>query len=73
MLLPTPDIWKFPGQGWNLSHSCDLCHNSGNTGSLTHCAGLRIEPAPQQQLELLQRQHWILNPLCHSGNSSVHF
>ena len=23
----TRSIWKFPGQGLNLSHSCDLCHN----------------------------------------------
>ena len=28
-------IWKFLGQGLNLSHSCDL-HSGGNGGSLTH-------------------------------------
>ena len=33
----TCGIWKFVGQGPNLSHSCDdLCYNCGNTGSLTH-------------------------------------
>ena len=35
-------IWKFPGQGSNLSHSCSLCHSCGNTGSLAHCAVLGI-------------------------------
>ena len=36
-------IWKFPGQGSNLSHSCDLCHSCSNTGSLTHWAqGLNL-------------------------------
>ena len=32
-------LWKFLGQGSNLSQSCDLCHSCGNTGSLTHCGG----------------------------------
>ena len=32
------DIWKFLGQGPNLSRSCDLCHKCGSTRSLTHCA-----------------------------------
>ena len=30
--------WKFPGQGSNPSHNCDLCHSCGNIGSLTCCA-----------------------------------
>ena len=29
-------VWKFLGQGSNLSHCCDLYHSCGNTGSLTH-------------------------------------
>ena len=33
----TLSIWKFPGQGLNLSLSCSLCHSFGNTGSLTYC------------------------------------
>ena len=56
-------IWKFVGQGSNLSHSCDLCHSCGNAGLLAHCTGWGIEPA------LLQRQPWILNLLHHNGNS----
>ena len=28
-------MWKFPGQGWNPSHSSDLSCCSGNIGSLT--------------------------------------
>ena len=30
--------WKFPGQGTNLSHRCNLLHNCSNTGSLTRHA-----------------------------------
>ena len=29
---------KFPGQGLNLSHSCDQHHSCSNTRYLTHCA-----------------------------------
>ena len=28
---------KFPGQGWNPSHSIDLSHSSDNARSLTLC------------------------------------
>ena len=28
----TRDIWKFLGQGLNLSLSCDLCHSCSNAG-----------------------------------------
>ena len=31
-------MWKFPRQGLNLSHNCNLSLCSDNTGSLTHCA-----------------------------------
>ena len=48
-------MWKFLGQGSNLSHSCDLRHSCGNAGSLTHCTGPGIKPA------LLQGQCWVLN------------
>ena len=54
-------IWKFPGQGLNLSCSCDLCHSCGTCRSLTQFAGQGIEP------------HWILSLLCHSGNSYFFF
>ena len=33
----TSGIWMFLSQGSNPSHSCNLCHCYGNTGSLTHC------------------------------------
>ena len=42
-------IWKFLGQGLNLSWSCDLLHSCSNARSLTHCAWLGIEPAPPQR------------------------
>ena len=43
----TLGIWKFPGQGSNLSCSCDLCHSCSNTGSLTYCATAGTpQPAP---------------------------
>ena len=32
----THSIWKFPGQGSNPSHSCNLCHSCDNNRSLTH-------------------------------------
>ena len=54
-------IWKFPGQGSNPSHSCNLHHN--HSGSLTHCTRPGIKPMPPQ------RQCQILNLLHHSSNS----
>ena len=42
-------IWKLLGQGWNPSHSCDLCHSCSNTGSLIHCIGLGIELVSSQR------------------------
>ena len=36
--LCTCSIWKFPGQGSNLSYICSLCHSCSSTGSLTHWA-----------------------------------
>ena len=59
----TNDIWKFSGQGSNLSRSWDLHHSYGNVGSLTHCTGPGIKPMS------LQRHRQILNLLCHSRNS----
>ena len=64
----TCSIWKFLGQGLNLSFSCDPGHNCSNL--LTHCARLRIKPAPPQHLEPLQSGSW---PLCHNGNSPMTF
>ena len=36
---------EFLGQGSQRSRSCDLRCGCGTARSLTHCAGLRIEPA----------------------------
>ena len=58
----TRDIWKLLGQRWNWSCGLDLRHSLGNA------MGPGIEPVPLQCPEALQRQHWILNLLCHSRN-----
>ena len=42
----TCGICKFPGQGLNLSCSCDPHHSCSNIGSLTCCAGLQMESLP---------------------------
>ena len=34
----TCSMWRFPGQGSNLSYSSNLSHNSDNARSLTHWA-----------------------------------
>ena len=31
-------MWKFPGQQWNLRHSCNQSHSSDKARSLTHWA-----------------------------------
>ena len=59
-------IQKFPGQGWNMSCSCDLHHSCDRIRSLTHCTRPGIKPAPQQQPKPPQRQCCIP---CHIGNS----
>ena len=61
----TQGMWKFLGQGSNLSHSCV------KTGSLILCTGPRMEPSPQQQPEPPQKQHQIFNLLRHSGNAQI--
>ena len=38
---------EFPGQGSDLSCSCDLSRSCGNARSLTHCASPGIEPVSQ--------------------------
>ena len=54
---------EFLGQGSDPSRSLDLNHSCSNTGFLTHCGGLGIEPATQcTKMPLI--------PLHHSGNSS---
>ena len=45
----TYDICKFPGQGSNLSCSCNLHHSSDNAGSLIHSAGSEMQHATAAQ------------------------
>ena len=66
----------FPSQGSDLSHKCDRSRSCGNAGSLTHCAGLGIEPVSQHSRGPTiplhhSRSSWsqILNPQHPSGNS----
>ena len=59
----TQGIWQqFLGHGLNPSHS----HDFSKAGSLTCCPGLGIKPSPPQWLRCCS---WILNPMCHGGNS----
>lgn len=37
-------MWKFPGQGSDLSLSFNLCYSCSKASSLTHCAGLGLKP-----------------------------
>ena len=59
----THGIWKFLGQGWNLSHRCALCHSCNHAGSLPTVPGLRLTQVASRD------RSWIMNPLRHSGNS----
>ena len=43
--LATRQHIEFPGQGSDLSHSCNLCQAMATWDHLTHCALLGIEPA----------------------------
>ena len=61
----THGMWKFPGQGSNLSLICDLCHSCGNVGPSTSCIRPGIKPVPPQ------RQCLFRNLLCHSRNSDT--
>ena len=60
----TQGIWRFRGQGCNLSSRCGL-HPSNAGSFFTHCARLGIKPTS------LQRQCQLINPLHHSGNSCL--
>ena len=60
----THGFWKFPGQGSNLRRGCDPCHSYSNAKSLIYCTRPEAEPTSPSQCR-------ILNPLHHSGNSSV--
>ena len=47
-LFGHPVAFGVPRPGSDVSHSCDLHHSCSNSGFLTHCAGLGIEPASQR-------------------------
>ena len=51
---------KFPGRGSDSSHSPDPSCSCGSTGSLSHSAGMAIEPASQRFQDAA-------NPVVHSG------
>ena len=61
LLQPTPLVWQHPIQAAPVTYST-AC---GNAGSLTHWARPGIEAASSQ------RQHRVLHPLSHSGNSQT--
>ena len=44
LFLANPWHMEFPGQGWDLSCSCDLHYSCDNAGSFTHCTRPSIEP-----------------------------
>ena len=46
---------EVPGQGLNLSHSCDLHHSSGNAGSFKPLSQVRGRTIPLQWPQLLQQ------------------
>ena len=57
-------IWIFPDQGIsNLSWNWDLRYSCSNAGSLTHCSGPGVSPAPPTETS------GIINLLRHRGNS----
>ena len=58
---------EFPGQGSDLSCSCDLSCICSNARSLTHCAGPGIEPVSQSAPKMPAI------PLCQSRNSHKFF
>ena len=43
----TCGIWRFLGQGLNLSHSCDLCRSCGNTRSFNPVCPVHASGATQ--------------------------
>ena len=62
--------WKFPGQGLNPSHRCDLTTAVAKPDPLVHCVGTGSKPHLHSNPSCCS---WILNPLLHSRNSSVNF
>lgn len=61
----TYSIWKFPGQGLNPGQGMTAV---ATPDPLTHCAGWEWNPCLCSDLS---QSSWILNPLCHNGNSYI--
>ena len=80
--LANPWHIEFPGQGLDLSCSCDPSHSCGNARSLTHCAGPGIKPAsqhsqdaanptmPQQELLIDYSFSFRTAPMAYGGSQS---
>ena len=69
--VPTPSLFYFI---FGCTHTCGSSQArdriwADKTGSLTHCTGSGVELIPQQGPKSLQRQRWILNPLCYHRNA----
>ena len=67
----THSIWRFPGQGSNLCHSCDVCYCSGNVRFFNPLdqAWNWTWASTVTQAAAVQ----IFNPLHHSRNSDFEF
>ena len=65
----TCSLWKFLGQGLNLSPSCKLSPSCGNAGCLNPLRGGRNTHLHSNPSSCSQ----ILNPLSHSRNSRNSF
>ena len=65
----TCSIWKFPSQGLNSCHSCELCCSCDNAVSFNplHLAG----DWTHASAVTLSCSSWIPNPLHHSRNSTL--
>ena len=64
----TPSLREFPGQGQNLSHSCNLPHSCSNSGSfnpLRRSGGLNLHLCSESR-----HCGQILNPQYHSGHAN---
>ena len=68
--LAKHNMWKFLGQGLNLSHSSDPSHCSDHAGSLIHCSTelhLHFKTTQNSEVSLLllgnkKKKIWIRQP-----------
>ena len=79
-LGPHPNIWRFPGQGSNRSHSCQStpqpqqCQDLSHVCDLHHrswqCWNFNPLSKARDQTYILTDSSRVHNPLSHNGNSS---